>query len=102
MEREVPDVWKEWWMMVNLEAKFMSKKRKLQQAGQAKRTFDDRVLPNQALVGWRGWWSRMEAESRKDEKERKKVDSMNETTNRMQPIETHFKSLKSKIESGGK
>ena len=98
----IPDGWMDWWVTVNLEAKFMSKKRKLQQAGQARRTFDDRVLPNQALVGWRGWWSRMENQSTKDEKERKKVDAMNETTKRMQPIETYFKSLKSKIESGGK
>ena len=79
--------------MVNLEAKFMSKKRKLQQAGQARRTFDDRVLPNQALVGWRGWWSRMDAESRKDGKERKRVDALNQAKERMQPIETYFKCL---------
>ena len=44
----------------------------------------------------------MEAESRKDGKERKKVDAMNKTTKRMQPIEKYFKSLRSKIESGGK
>ena len=58
--------------MVNLEAKFMSKKRKLQQAGQARRTFDDRVLPNQALVdgedggaGWRLRAGRMRRRERK-------------------------------------
>ena len=55
-----------WWKMVNSEADKLSKKRRLQQAGQARKIFEDRILPNQALVGWRGWWSRMRPEPLKD------------------------------------
>ena len=44
----------------------------------------------------------MEVESRKDEKEKKKVDTLNKATERMRPIKTYVKSLKSKIDSGGK
>ena len=98
-----PDGWMDWWKMINLEEEKLSKRRKkLQQAGKAKKTFEEQVLPNQALVGWRGWWSRMEAESRKDGKERKRVDDLIKAKEGMQPIETYFKCLKSKMESGGK
>ena len=44
----------------------------------------------------------MEAESRKDGKERKRVDDLIKAKEGMQPIETYFKCLKSKMESGGK
>ena len=50
MELFIPDGWIDWWRMVNLEEEKLSKKRRLQPAGQAKRTFNDRVLPNKALV----------------------------------------------------
>jgi hypothetical protein len=43
----------------------------------------------------------MEAESRKDGKEKKKLEALNKAKERMQPIETYFKSLKTKIESSG-
>ena len=44
----------------------------------------------------------MEVESRKDEKEKKRLDALNKAKERMQPVETYFKSLKYKIESGWK
>ena len=75
--------------MINLEKEKPSKRRKkLQQAGKAKKTLEEQVLPNQALVGWRGWWSRMEAESSKDGKERKRVDDLIKKKEGLQPIET--------------
>ena len=61
------------------------KKERLQQAGKAKRTFKDQIL-----VGWRGWWNRMEVESRKDGKEKKRLDVLNKAQERMQTIETYF------------
>ena len=43
----------------------------------------------------------MEAESRKDGKERKKLETLNKAKERMQPIESYFRNLKTKIESSG-
>jgi hypothetical protein len=43
----------------------------------------------------------MEAESRKDGKEKKKLEALHKAKERMQPIETYFKNLKTKIESSG-
>ena len=50
LELFVPDGWMDWWKMINLEEEKLSKRRKkLQQAGKAKKTFKDQVLPNQVL-----------------------------------------------------
>ena len=102
LEPFIPDGWMEWWKGINFdEENQIKKEKKLQQAGRAKKTFQELVLPNQALVGWRGWWNRMEAESRKDGKEKMKLEVLNKAKERMKPLETYFKNLKTKMESSG-
>ena len=53
----IPDGWIDWWRMVNLEVERLSKKRRVQQAGKARKVFDERILLNQPLVVWRGCWN---------------------------------------------
>ena len=43
----------------------------------------------------------MEAESKKDGKERKKLETLNKSKERMEPLESYFRNLKTKIESSG-
>jgi hypothetical protein len=52
LEPFVPDGWMEWWKRINLdEENQIKKEKKIQQAGRAKKTFQELVLPNKALVG---------------------------------------------------
>ena len=49
----------------------LDKKRK---ADVKKASFTNIIIPNLMLVGWRGWWQRMEAEARKEQARLQKKD----------------------------
>ena len=101
----LPTGWTDWWYMVNLEEEKQARRNlKVQKAGNTKKKYKDRVIPNLALVGWRSWWSRMEAEGRKEGKERRKKETIQKAQSakeRMIPIETYFRNLKTNLEPRG-
>ena len=101
----IPTGWSDWWDRVNLEEeKQVRRNLKVQQAGVAKKRYKERVIPNLVLVGWRGWWSRMEAEGKKEQKEWRRKEAIQEAQSakeKMIPIETYFRKLRSKLEPSG-
>ena len=88
--------WSDWRKQINLELSRKQRSEKVQRAETKKKEYAERFLQNQLLMGWRGGWSRMEADSKHEiEKTEKKIS-------RMKPIETFFKrGSVSKINSGG-
>jgi hypothetical protein len=65
--------------------------------------YHDRIQPNQLLLGWRGWWNRMEAEARKDSKLKKKEKEKEKISTGIKSIKTLFyRSSGPKENSGGK
>ena len=48
--------------------------RNISKARLHKIAFQERALPNLLLNGWRGWWSRMEAERRREAKSSGRLD----------------------------
>ena len=100
LEALIHEGWNNWWRRINLEQEKTLRAERLQEAGRRKKKYTERLLPNQILLGWRGWRSRMEASSRKEEKEKQKIE-MKEKILRMKPMETFFKrGLGSKTDSG--
>ena len=58
---------KDWKRMVG-EAEFARRVDRKARQAEKERFFSDRIQPNILLTGWTTWWSRMEAEKRKEEK----------------------------------
>ena len=94
LEDLVPTGWTDWWLFVEHQLGPTQRSEKQTKAKIKKENYSNLVLPNQLLLGWRGWWSRMEAEGRKDRKVNQKneiKEKLSEKISKMKPIDTFFK-----------
>ena len=85
----LPEGWTDWWKLIYHQFSRAQRAEKITRARNMKKDYSERFLPNQLLLGWRGWWGRMEAESRKDLKDKQKME-LKMKISRMKPIESFF------------
>ena len=58
---------------MELEAETENRKKKVER--KKKESFSTIKLPNQVLVGWKGWWDRVEADGKREGKKPEKNNS---------------------------
>ena len=91
IDRSVPTGWIAWKKILQDEEELFLKRRKLDKVGKKKDHFLQRTGPDQLLTGWRGWWSRIEAESMREGKEKEKKERLRKQLAGMPRIESYFK-----------
>ena len=91
IDRSIPTGWIAWKKILQDEEELFLKKRKKLKIGKKKDLYLQRIAPDQLLTGWRGWWSRIEAESMREGKEKEKKERLRKQLAGMPKIETYFK-----------
>ena len=90
----LPEGWTNWWKLIYHQFSQAQRAEKITRSGNKKKDFSERFLPNQLLLGWKGWWSRMGAESRRDLEEKQRM-KLKMKISRIKPIDIFLENFSS-------